>query len=339
MAPALGAPPPTWISLEAYRNDTTNEVAQNFSIGYDPAPGSGCAFYSPPAGYQCGSHTTFGTGGYPQWPAGMTMMLPNAPYAPAASRAVVHGFRANHWFTRQHSVATSALNASSNATTLLFDYGKGGFQGAWGTTSDEEFFVENVAEELDAPAEWFHDAAANELFVVWNATGAPPATGWVATQHQVLFNATGSRSAPVRNISFVGLGMRDTALTFFEPHSLPSGGDWSISRTAALFFEGAESPLVAGCSFERMDGNVLFMSGYVRHANISFNSFAWTGETVVALWGFGDGGPVPGMGPDLTAGDQPRHSTLAYNIAREIGVRYSSQRDACERRQPRFCHA
>lgn len=91
--PALGAPPPTWISLEAYRNDTTNEVAQNFSIGYDPAPGSGCAFYSPPAGYQCGSHTTFGTGGYPQWPAGMTMLLPNAPYAPAASRAVVHGFR------------------------------------------------------------------------------------------------------------------------------------------------------------------------------------------------------------------------------------------------------
>ena len=318
--PALGAPPPTWVSLEAYRNDTTNEVAQNFSLGYNPAPGSGCSYYSPPAGYQCGTHTTFGSSGYPQWPAGLTQQLPNAPYAPAASRAVVHGFRANHWFTRMHQVASSAFNATSNATTLLFDYGAGGFQGAWGTTSDAEFVVENVLEELDAPSEWFHDPSSSLLYVVWNSTGSPPPTGWSATQHQVLFNISGSRDAPVRNVSFVGLGMRDSALTFLEPHSLPSGGDWSIQRTAALFFEGAESPLVAGCSFERMDGLVIFLSGYVRNANISYNSFAWTGETVVALWGYGDGGPVPGMGPDLTSGEQPRYTTLAYNYAREIGI-------------------
>jgi hypothetical protein len=308
------------VSQTAYRNDTTNDVAQNFSIGYDPAPGSGCSFYSPPAGYQCGTHTTFGTSGFPQWPAGLSQKLPNAPYAPAASRAVVHGFRANHWFTRQHQVASSSFNATSGATTLVFDYGRGGFQGAWGTTSDEEFFVENVFEELDAPAEWFHDAAANELFVVWNATGAPPSTGWYATQHMVLINATGSQGTPVRNISLVGLGVRDAAASFFEPRGLPSSGDWSLQRTAAVFFEGAESPLVAGCSFERNDGIVLFLSGYVRGANVSYNSFAWTGETVIALWGYGDGGPVPGMGPDLTAGNQPRGTLIAYNTAREIGV-------------------
>jgi hypothetical protein len=320
--PPLGEPPPTWISQEAFRNDTTNAAAQNFSLGYDPSPGSGCSFYSPPAGYQCGAHTTFGGSGFPQWPQGLTQQLPNAPYQPAAagSPIVVHGFRANHWFTRQHKVSQSTFNASSNATTLLFDYGAGGFQGAWGTTSDAEFYVENAIEELDSPAEWFHDATTNELFVVWNSTGAPPATGWVATQHQVLFNVTGSQSAPVRNVSFVGLGVRDAALSFFEPHSLPSGGDWSIQRTAALFFQGAEAPLVAGCAFERMDGIVLFLSGYVRGANISYNSFAWTGETVVALWGFGDGGPVPGMGPDLTGGAQPRGTTLSFNVARELGI-------------------
>ena len=130
--PALGAPPPTWISIEAYRNDTTNAVAQNFSIGYDPAPGSGCSYYVPPAGHQCGTHSTFGTSGFPQWPAGLTFALPNAPYAPPAAASnvpIVHGFRANHWFTRMHKVAQSAFNASSNATTLTFDYGAGGFQG------------------------------------------------------------------------------------------------------------------------------------------------------------------------------------------------------------------
>jgi hypothetical protein len=136
----------------------------------------------------------------------------------------------------------------------------------------------------------------------------------------VLFNATGSQASPVRGVGFVGLGFRDAAASFFEPHGLPSGGDWALQRSAALIFEGAEAPLVAGCAFERMDGVSVLLSGFVRDANISLNSFAWSGETVVAAWGYGDGGPVPGMGPDLTAGNQPRRTTLAHNFAREIGV-------------------
>lgn len=175
-------------------------------------------------------------------------------------------------------------------------------------------------EELDFPAEWFHEPEANFLYVVWNSTGSPPADGFVAVQHKVLFNASGTRAAPVRGVSFVGLGVRDAAATYFEPHGLPSGGDWSLQRTGALFFENAEAPLVAGCAFDRMDGIAVFLSGYVRAANVSYNSFAWTGETVLALWGYGDGGPVPGMGPDLTAGNQPRGTFVGYNLAREIGI-------------------
>ena len=82
-----------------------------------------------------------------------------------------------------------------------------------------------MREELDAPAEWWWDAAAQELHVWSNATDGvspPPSDGsLVATQLQVLVNATGSQAAPIAGLTFSGVGFRDTALTLLEPHSMP----------------------------------------------------------------------------------------------------------------------
>jgi hypothetical protein len=183
--------------------------------------------------------------------------------------------------------------------------------------------IENVAEELDAPGEWFHDVVAQKLYLWWNATAGtpPPSDGSLsATQSQVLFNATGSQDAPVRGLSFLGLGFRDTAQTLLVPHGAPSSGDWALQRTAALFFEGTENTTVEGCFFERFDGLGVFFSGYTRGASVSHSEFAWGGETCIALWGYGRGSPVPGVGPDMTGGDQPRGTYIGYNVFREIGV-------------------
>lgn len=57
---------------------------------------------------------------------------------------------------------------------------------------------------------------------------------------------------------------------------------------------------VTGCAFERVDGTAIFLSGYTRGAVISENEFRWLGESAIALWGYGAGSPIPGMGPDLT---------------------------------------
>ena len=40
----------------------------------------------------------------------------------------------------------------------------------------------------------------------------------------------------------------------------------------------------------------VFLSGYNRLANISYNEFSWIGETAISQWGYTDGSPVPGMG-------------------------------------------
>jgi hypothetical protein len=248
--------------------------------------------------------------------------MPHLPYASAVADprnpAQVNAWKDGGWFTR-HWAIKSYDPASGN-----FTFGVGGFQGAEGDDDSNGLTIENVKEELDAPAEWWWDAAAQELHVWSNATDGvspPPSDGsLVAPQLQVLVNCSGSQAAPVAGVTFSAVGFRDTAITLLESHSMPSSGDWAIQRTAALFFEGTTGLTIEGCVFERIDGLGVFLSGYHRGAAIVDNEFAWLGETAVALWGYTRGSPVPGMGPDTTGGDQPRGTTIARNYFHELGV-------------------
>ena len=47
--------------------------------------------------------------------------------------------------------------------------------------------------------------------------------------------------------------MRDTSYTYMDPHGLPSGGDWGMTRLGALRLSGTEGVAVTGCTFERLD--------------------------------------------------------------------------------------
>lgn len=117
--------------------------------------------------------------------------------------------------------------------------------------------------QLDAASEWFFDEATSTLTLFWNATAGtpPPSDAGALSVPQVspserllsaegdrprspplpqlreLFNITGSQAAPVVGVSFRGLGFRDAAISYLQPHGLPSSGDWALARTGALFFE------------------------------------------------------------------------------------------------------
>ena len=54
----------------------------------------------------------------------------------------------------------------------------------------------------------------------------------------------------VCNITIKGIGFRDGAPTFLEPHGIPSGGDWSLQRTAAVFLEGTEEIAIESARFK-----------------------------------------------------------------------------------------
>ena len=100
----------------------------------------------------------------------------------------------------------------------------------------------------------------------------------------------------------------------------PSGGDWAVGRSAALFFEGTVGVLIDGCLLTTLDGNAVFFSGYTRNATVQRSEFVSIGETAVSQWGYTDGSPVPGMGFDATAGNQPRGTNVLYNLVHEVGL-------------------
>lgn len=115
-------------------------------------------------------------------------------------------------------------DASTGVATLAF--AEGGYQDARGSDDAGDWYIENVLEELDAPGEWYHDVAAGKLYVFYNATsGTPPPNDGsiiaIADGAVGLINVTASLAAPVAGLSFLGIGLRDTANVFFAPHSIP----------------------------------------------------------------------------------------------------------------------
>ena len=136
----------------------------------------------------------------------------------------------------------------------------------------------------------------------------------------------GTAAAPVRGVSFAGVGFRDTAYSYMAPHAMPSGGDWAMRRDAAVFVEGAEDFALDGCVLERLDGNAVMLSGYNRRAQVTRNEFAWIGDTAIAAWGKTTSrdatyaAAAPGLGEDGTGGEQPWFTNVSYNYVHEIGV-------------------
>ena len=319
--------PATQIDLPKGVIDRNTSVSafQTFTAGI----GGTCERFSPPCGYWCSNAVQGGGSVIYYVPTAMQATqatLPHTPYS-RPQTAIVHTWRPGHWASWMYQVGGATFDSASGTTN--FSFSSGGFQGSRGADSGEDSFVENVFEELDAPSEWFFDADAGVLYLWHNETpGTPPPSAlvWTPPANKHLFNITGTMASPVKGVSLLGLGFRDTAYTFMDGHSLPSGGDWSLERSAVVLVEGTEGTNISGCVFERVDGNAVLLSAYNRHVEVSYNDFAWIGATAVALWGNtestggADSALAEGYGGDGTSGNQPRFSLIAFNLCRELGV-------------------
>lgn len=244
------------------RNDTAQGFFQAFKIGV----GGDCAMrFTPQAGYWCSDDSQGGGPGPYSAPVGMTVTnestsLPHTPYGASAKLAsqdgmLVHTWRAGRWFSWvMQTEGLPQYDPQSGTTTFDFSLEVGGNQGSRGGDAGQEFFVENVFDELDSPGEFFYDASppgAASMPAIWlwhNATGPPPTSGLVAPQLVVIINASGTQAEPVVGVGFKGLTFRDSAPNYLGPHGTPSGGDWAVGRAGALWFEGTIGSLVEGCA-------------------------------------------------------------------------------------------
>ena len=78
-----------------------------------------------------------------------------------------------------------------------------------------------------------------------------------------------------------------------------------------MHVEGSTGLIVKRSTFERLDGNALFLGGFNAGAQIFENEFVWLGQNGIVLCGISDG-------IDATAGDFPRWTNISQNICHEI---------------------
>lgn len=315
------------VELPPFRNDSANDGnGIPYFTAFRLGVGGPCAQrFTPQASYWCANYTQGGGPGPYSAPIGLTAStttLPHTPYKGDVTRANVHSWRAGRWFSWVFAVNGSTSTPTS--TTFTFSLDKGGNQGSRGGDAGQEFFIENVMDELDSPGEFFYDQANAMLYLFHNASGAPVDGTVVATQLTELIAVRASQQAPVTGVGFHGITFRDSAPNYLGPHGTPSGGDWAVGRSAALFFEGTTGTTLDGCLFTSLDGNGVFFSGFNRNASVTNSEFLSIGETAIVQWGYTDGSPIPGMGFNGTSGNQPRGTLVGYNLVHEVGL-YTKQ--------------
>lgn len=125
-------------------------------------------------------------------------------------------------------------------------------------------FVENIVEELDAPGEWFHDAAARRLLFL-----PPPGIDMnhalievVRLPHLVEFRGDSAR--PVRHVELRGFVFRHAARTFMENREPLLRSDWTTYRGGAVVLTGTEDCTVRDATFDQVGGNTIFVNQYNR---------------------------------------------------------------------------
>ena len=220
---------------------------------------------------------------------------------------VVHAFHCHYWGNWQFAID----DRDEATTTIRWSYG--GFQEARGCDFGQEWFVENIFEELDAPGEWFYDQVGKKLYLYPNITdGDVPSSGF-GTMLKRLFNIRGTINRPVYNITLMNITFMHTEPTFLDSYEVPSGGDWAIHRDGAVFVEGVDGVTVEQCLFDSPGGNGLFLSNYVRNAVIEANEFRYSGDSSIAVIGSTDL-------IDGTNGNQPRGTKVISNLIHENGI-------------------
>ena len=151
--------------------------------------------------------------------------------------------------------------------------------------SEQERFVENIFEELDAPGEWYLDTKSGWLYL-WPANGGPPArTGLIASAGRTVLEVRGTAERPVHDVVIRGLTFRNAAPSFLQSSEPLLRSDWMFDRTGAVLLEGAERVRVTGSDFAQLGGNAVVVSGFNRRVAIDGNLIQDAGGSGIAFVG------------------------------------------------------
>ena len=174
----------------------------------------------------------------------------------------VHAMHRYMWGD-MHWVITEKVGADS--VTLV-----GGWQNNRPSPMHPRYrFVENIAEELDAPGEWFYDGRKHTLYY-YPEEGTEMSDARVeAVRLKHLVELRGTEDKPVRDIDIHGLVFRHAARTFMDNKEPLLRSDWTVYRGGAVVYRGAEDCTMSDCEFDQVGGNTVFVGGYNRRVSFS----------------------------------------------------------------------
>lgn len=192
--------------------------------------------------------------------------------------------------------------------------------------------VENIFEELDAPGEWFYDAAAQMLYFYPPDGLSMEHAQFEAACLEELVKVCGTSSDKVRYLTFDGFTFTHTYRTLFSrPYEGLLRGDWSVARAGAVFLRNAENITLQNSTFDQVGGNAICISGYNRNHRIDNNDIFGAGATCILVAGLPGAVRCPSTWenhrtgiPDKTPGplteEYPRDITISYNHLTHMGV-------------------
>ena len=181
------------------------------------------------------------------------------PLGPRAAKwadpqgAIVHAWHSQSWAMHMFEVAVGGFDRAHNSLRFARGGWQGGrnwcrcdqctYAGKWCTqhattppkTADTrliggDFFIENIAEELDEPGEYFFNRTTSTLHFWANGTD-PSEQAWSVPVLQRLITLVGTMASPVTDVTISGVGFRDAAATYMDERwAPPSGGDWALHR-------------------------------------------------------------------------------------------------------------
>lgn len=128
--------------------------------------------------------------------------------------------------------------------------------------------VENIFEELDAPGEWFYNAAEQKLYYLPTKNTDLKKAKVEIVLLKTLIDFKGTKAQPVQNIQLQGFVFRHAARTFMENKEQLLRSDWTVSRTAAVSFNGATDCKITDCEFDQVGGNTILVNNYNQRITI-----------------------------------------------------------------------
>ncbi len=285
--------------------------------------------------------------------------LENMPSWRNASTAVVHMYHPQGWGGWQFSVA----ERPDGGGTLLFaceaQAGRGNFSGActkqptstavhveggWqearGSCDVGAFYVENVRELVDSAREWYLDESESTLYYYHEGSLEDVSNlEFVAAVLANVFTVQGGASSnqAVTNVALSNVRIAHTRTTFMDRYEVPSGGDWSVHRGAAVFVGGPAADVsIEGCFFDQVGGNAVMLSNGVRDSLVADNTIIQAGDSAIVCLGstqFFNGtraaqqhGPpaaaaaAAGTPPPRGLFGFPTANTIRHNLVDTVGV-------------------